>query len=215
MIVTQYQNTRRRSTRSDAMSLKSVIRIIKSVPDCSSWTLINVRVYVRTITYTVTSFHYANISLGKAILLPPRISLAKHVCLPKRALCICLYGVQKKALSSLTHVRCSTFLVFWTKKKSRWYYLLTRSHISLLHSRRGTGGGTMLQLKVKRGTCRERESCFASFSSRNFIVRIVYTAFTCDVRVDWFCMFVEKDHRCQQHIKYNHIFIFSRLFSIP
>ena len=195
------------------MLLKSVIRLTKSVPDCSVWTVMDA--YARTITHTVTSFLYANSSLRKAILLSPRISLAKHVCLPKLARCICLYEVQKKALSSLTHVRCSTFLVFWTKKKSRWYYLLTRSHISLLHSRRGGG---MLQLKVKRGTCRERESCFAFFFFSFLFMKLYHThCLHCfHLRCScWLILDVWKDHRCQQHIKYSHVFIFSWLFSVP
>jgi hypothetical protein len=108
----------------------------------------------------VVSSRDANSSPGKAILLSPRISLAKHVCLLKRALCICLHAVQKKTLSSLTHVRCSTFLVFCTKKKSRWYYLLTRSHISLLPSRREGDDRGERHVTIegkKRGMSRKRE----------------------------------------------------------
>jgi len=173
---------------------------------------------MRTITCTVRSLLYANSSVGRTIPLSPRISLAKHVWLPKRALCICLHEVQQKAvpISTRPMLHISRFL---NKKKSRDGTIFLQD-LTLTRPPGGgglwPGGGAMLQLKVKRGTCRERESCFVFlFFHVTFIIRIAYTAFTCDVLADWFWMFVWKDHRCQQYIWYSLIFIFSRLFSVP
>lgn len=163
---------------------------------------------MQTITYTATSFLYANTSPVEAILLSPRISLAKHVCLPKRALCICLHGVQRKALSSLTHVWCSTFLVFWTKR-SQDGIIVSQDLTSHSYTARWGGGGwprgAMLQLKVKRGTCPERESCFAFFLHETLsYALLILLSLAMLVLIDFGCLF-EDVYRCQQHIPYSHI----------